>query len=478
MDFKLSSSKSKGHRIIGIYADQDMECEKIQCLKQHGQFGGKKGEIFCLTDFTDEMNYWILVGLGESSRLTGHDVKCAFAKAARKMKELKINTYEVEWHSPVQMSAKAYLEGIIEGIRLGLYTFDKYKSDTKHYKPVITIAEVAKEDTKEFKKWIKSHTTLLKYIALAREWGNEPANVLNPATLAFKIIQLGKEVGFKVEVLDAEAIEELGMGAFLAVGQSSKNHPKLIVMRYIGDKEDPEKLGLVGKGITCDTGGYCIKPADGMLGIKGDMAGAAAVVGAIASAAKNKVKGNVVGVIAACENKINDISYVPGDIITSMAGKTIEVINTDAEGRLTLADAMTYITTHEKVTKVVDIATLTGAVVGALGFNITGLLANDEAFYDEFMGAAKVSEEEFWRLPINDDYRNMIKSKVADLKNSGGRWAGTITAGLFVEAFTQGLPWIHLDIAGTAWNDSPEFDYMAPGATGAGVKTLYHLIGE
>lgn len=208
------------------------------------------------------------------------------------------------------------------------------------------------------------------------------------------------------------------------------------------------------------------------------MAGAAAVIGVINTVVKNKIKQNVIGVIASCENKVTDISYVPGDIIGSMAGKTIEIINTDAEGRLTLADAVTYIIRKEQVTKVIDIATLTGAVVGALGFTTTGVVSNNDEFYDKFIEASHRAKEQFWRFPAYEEQQEMIKSKVADLKNVGGNHSGTITAGLFIEAFTEDKPWIHLDIAGTAWTDSPGCDYLAAGATGTCVKTLYYFLEQ
>ena len=248
-----------------------------------------------------------------------------------------------------------------------------------------------------------------------------------------------------------------------------------IVLRYKGNPSKPEEiLGLVGKGLTFDTGGYSIKPTSGMLTMKSDMGGAAAVIGAIASIAERKLEINVTAVVAACENVISDRSYKPGDIIGSMAGKTIEILNTDAEGRLTLADAAYYVVEKEKATKLVDIATLTGAVLHALGENVAGVVTNNQSFYSKLEKASEASGERIWQLPAYNDFKELYKSDVADLANTGGRLAGTITAGLFIGEFVQGKPWLHIDIAGTSWKDSAK-DYFSKGGTGAGVNILYQL---
>lgn len=286
---------------------------------------------------------------------------------------------------------------------------------------------------------------------------------------------MGQEIGLEVEVMDEKQVAELGMKAFLAVGGSSEKQPRLIVMRHMGEPENDEILGLVGKGLTYDTGGYSLKPTDSMKTMHSDMGGAAAVIGAMHAIAKNKVKKNVIAVVAACENVISAGSYKPGDIIDSMAGKTIEIGNTDAEGRLTLADAVTYSIEKEKVTKIIDVATLTGAVLVALGTSTTGVITNDTAFYESLVKVSEKTGEQFWRLPSTKEYAKLNKSTVADLKNVGGRNAGTITAGLFVGEFVQGLPWMHLDIAGTAWADSSE-GYLSKGGTGVPVRSLYALV--
>ena len=246
-------------------------------------------------------------------------------------------------------------------------------------------------------------------------------------------------------------------------------------MRHFGNEDNKEEiLGLVGKGLTYDSGGYSIKPTNGMDTMKSDMGGAAAVIGAMSIIAKRNLKINVVAVVAACENLINGSAYKPGEIIGSMAGKTIEVLNTDAEGRLTLADAMHYVIENEKATEVIDVATLTGAALVALGETTTAVVTNNSEFYQELKEASEYTGEKVWQLPAFDDYRKLIKSDIADLKNIGGRFAGTITAGLFIEEFVQNKPWLHLDIAGTAWTSSKS-EYGIKGGTGAPVSTLYEL---
>ena len=287
--------------------------------------------------------------------------------------------------------------------------------------------------------------------------------------------QVGKQSGFVVEVLEEPQIEALGMKAFLEVGRASQNRPRLIVMRYYGDEGDGEKvLGLVGKGLTYDSGGLSIKSKDSMPTMKYDMAGAAAVIGAMSAIAKLNLKINVVAVVAACENLVSGTGYRPGDVVETMAGKSVFVGSTDAEGRLTLADAVHYIVEKEKVSSVVDIATLTGAAIVALGHTTTGVITNDPVLFQKLTKASELSGERVWQLPSFEEYKELNKSPIADLKNTAGRGAGTITAGLFIGEFVQNKPWLHLDIAGTAFTDKDR-DYEVEGGTGVGVRLLFHF---
>lgn len=314
-----------------------------------------------------------------------------------------------------------------------------------------------------------------KIINIVRDLINEPACVITPEKLAEEAEKLGKEFGFEVEIMDEKEAEKLGMKAFLAVGRASINRPKVIVMRYNGDSESEKRIGLVGKGLTYDTGGLSLKPTSSMLDMKTDMGGAATVIGTMCTLGKMKIRRNVTAVVAACENAIGSNAYRPGDIIGSMNGKTIEITNTDAEGRLTLADALTYIIRKENVDEVIDAATLTGAIMVALGDNVTGVFSNSDENYKKLEAAGKYWGEKYWQMPIFEEYRDIIKSDVADLKNSAGRLAGSITAAKFLEEFIEEKPWMHLDIAGTAFSEK-NGKYFKKGATGQVVRTLYSYI--
>lgn len=349
------------------------------------------------------------------------------------------------------------------------YSFDVYK-EKKNAKINLDIFKEQKTEGMGEDEILAISTNITRALI------DEPANIIKPESLAETAEALGREFGFATEILEEDKIKELGMEAFLAVGRASINKPKLIVMRYFGDKtQRDKKYGLIGKGLTFDSGGLCIKPADGMLGMKEDMGGAATVIGTMCSLAKLGVKKNVIAIVAACENSISSNAYRPGDILTTMSGKTVEVINTDAEGRLTLADAITYAIRIEKVSEILDVATLTGAMMVALGFAATGVYSNSDEKYLALESAGKYWGEKYWRMPLFDEYGELMKSDVADLKNSGGRWGGANSAAKFLEEFTEGLPWMHLDIAGTAFSDKDK-KWIKKGATGVAVKTIYTYI--
>jgi leucyl aminopeptidase len=442
-------------------------------LKDKEKFKGEDGELFSTISGTQDI---IFIGLGKEDALTGEKIRVALAKAVKKAREFKAKKIYVDFIISESICYGAIVKSMVEGLRFGDYKFDRYKTDKKEQADLeIGLGGVPDEKLKETEEYVKEANNIANATILARNLVNEPANVLYPETLAEEAKNYGSEFGFEVEVFDELQIDELEMDAFLSVAEGSDKSPRLIVMRYFGDEANKsEILGLVGKGLTYDSGGYSLKPTDGMVTMKCDMGGAAAVIGAISAIANQKLKINVVAVVAACENMISGGAYKPGDIIGSMAGKTIEVLNTDAEGRLTLVDAVHYIIEKEKVTKVIDVATLTGAALIALGTTTTAVVANNDEFYKELETASRKSGEKVWQLPAFEDYKKMLKSDIADLKNIGGRFAGTITAGLFIGEFVQNKPWLHLDIAGTAWTDA-EKDYYSKGGTGAGVRTLYYL---
>lgn len=445
-------------------------------LKASDRIKGEESEIVTSNQINGSLyQNLIFVGFGKKEALNSEKIRIALSKVLKKLRELKAEKIYIQFTESDGFCTGKIVKAMVEGLNFGDYSFDKYKTDKKEKSELeISIAGVPEEKLDKVAEYVEEASILSETTLLARDLVNEPANALYPQTFAMMAANFGKRYGFEVKVFDEKQIDDLGMKALLSVAKASNNPPRLIVMRYFGDNDSKEILGLVGKGLTYDSGGYSIKTNDGMLTMKSDMGGGASVLGAISAIAKRKIKVNVVAVIAACENLISGGAYKPGDIIGSMGGKTIEIMSTDAEGRLTLADAVHYIISEEKATKVVDLATLTGAAVGALGSVTTAVVTNDDNFYKELEAASEKSGEKMWKLPSFDEYKKLIKSDIADLKNTGGKYAGAITAGLFVGEFVQNKPWLHLDIAGTAWSDN-EKDYFSKGGTGVGVRTLYYL---
>ena len=369
-------------------------------------------------------------------------------------------------------SSKDTMRAFFEGIFLGTGKAKTYKTDVEEKTYTIGIPGMCEEYTDA----LEEGRLLAEHILFARDLVNMPANDLWPEKMAEEIVRFSEGTGIETRIIHADEMEKMGMGGLLGVGKGSIYPPCRLVMRYTGDDQTQERTGLVGKGVTVDTGGYCLKPAGSMMGIRGDMAGAAAVAGAICALARRKAKVNVSAVLPMCENRISGGSMVDGDVLTSYSGKTIQIGNTDAEGRLILADAVTYAVRDEKVSRILDIATLTGAVVGMFGFTIAGVLSDSDDMWNEFLKASKKTGEKYWRIPFLKEHEKMLESDVADIKNVGGRVCGTITAGLFIREFAEKIPWIHVDIAGTAWVDEPIYAYQEKYATGAGVETIYQWL--
>lgn len=418
----------------------------------------------------------MLVGLGKKGDLTGHILRKAVAKGYKDIKKKKVTSLGIYLKDVKEGLSCNYAiaRNTAEAVTMADYKFDDYKSDEKKvFLEEVTL--VFNSIDKEFENGFNEGISIGNNTILARRLVNEPANVLTPTELAKRVEDLGKEKNFDVEVYDLEKIQELGMESYLAVAKGSSEQPKFIIMRYKGNPGG-ETLGFVGKGLTYDSGGLSIKPTKSMLTMKSDMGGAGSVIGAMSAIAENKLKVNVITVVAACENMIDGNSYKPGDIINSMGGKTIFIGNTDAEGRLTLIDALYYIVNHEKVDKVVDIATLTGGAIHCLGSDATVAIGNNDEFFTPLEKSFKKAGENVWRMPIFEEYKELIKHPEADLTNLAGS-PGTITAGMFLGEFVGDMPWIHLDIAGTSWS-SKEKEYYSKGATGVGVRPLYYLAKE
>ncbi len=412
----------------------------------------------------------LLVGLGEKEKVTGELLRRAAAKAVKTVREFGGESAVLDAAPAVKALGAEGLAALAQGAGLAQYQRETWKErKDKSFELYITGADVENAQAV-----LDETAVLVKAICFARDLTNRPANKLTPVMMAERVSEAARAAGLEVQVLDENETRELGMEAYHAVGDSSANPPRLIVLRWKGGKPDQAPIALVGKGVCFDSGGYCLKPGRGLPGMNGDMAGGAAVCGAILALAENKVPVNVTAVIPAVENRISDSSFLPSYVIGSMAGKTIEVGNTDAEGRLILVDAITYAIQKENACKVVDIATLTGAIARMLGGVASGTMSNNDEFYAELEAASARSGEKFWRMPSFPEYRKLVETPAADLRNTSDG-AGAIAAGMFIAAFAEEVPWIHLDIAGTGHAGEGAKEYQAKGATGFGVTTLYEL---
>jgi leucyl aminopeptidase len=410
----------------------------------------------------------LLLGGGKAEKFSSSDLRKLAGAAVRALKPRKLRS--LAFVLPDAVPAEDAVRAVVEGAIVGDFDPDTYKSDRKDQR-VESLTVVASGDQSSLQRALDEARSVAESQNFTRSLVNEPANRMTPTILAQRAQEMCKETGLKCEVYGADKIKELKMGAFWGVAQGSDEPPALIVMRYepAGAPEKPV-LGLVGKGITFDTGGISIKPADGMEKMKYDMAGGATMIGVMRAIALLKPKVKVIGIVCATENMPSGKAQKPGDIQTAMSGKTIEIINTDAEGRLVLADGLCY-ARQLGCTHLIDAATLTGAVVVALGYANVGVFSNDDSFYQEFASTLVKSGENMWRLPVNDEYLDMTRSQIADLMNTGGRWGGASTAAAFLREFAENTPWIHLDIAGTAWMEENK-PWIAKGPSGIAVRSL------
>jgi len=413
----------------------------------------------------------LLLSGGKARSFTSSDLRKLAGAAVRFLKPKGIRSFA--FLAPEAIPGEEAVKAIVEGAFVGNFDPDVYKSDRKDQQ-IESVAVVARGDQGRLQKAMDEARILGESQNFTRVLVNEPSNRMTPNILADHARKMAQEVGLKCEVYGADKIKELKMGAFWGVAQGSDEPPALIVLRYEpADAPASPVLGLVGKGITFDTGGISIKPADGMEKMKYDMAGGAAMIGAMRAIALLKPKTKVIAIVCATENMPSGKAQKPGDVQIAMSGKSIEIINTDAEGRLVLADGLHY-AKQLGCTHLVDAATLTGAVVVALGYVNAGAFANDDKFYQRFSEAVKKAGERFWRMPLEDDYKESIRSNIADIMNTGGRWGGAVTAAMFLKEFAEDTPWIHLDIAGTAWMDDNK-PWIAKGPSGIAVRSLVEL---
>jgi len=447
----------------------------ISGLIERGEIKGKLGEVSLLhTLGRIPPERVAVVGLGKKEKFDLDKVRQATASALRFLQKLGLKHVASILHGAGAggIDRKFSAQAIVEGGLLGLYAFRKHKTTDPDLGELEELLLVERDESRlpEVDGGIRLGRVLAEAANFARDLVNEPANALTPTRMAEVAKELAERYGLELEVLEREQMEELGMGALLGVAQGSEQPPKFIILSYRGGKDSRDVLGLVGKGITFDSGGISIKPSEGMGEMKGDMAGGAAVLATLKALGELRPRINVTGLVPATENMPSGTALRPGDILKAMNGKTIEVISTDAEGRLILADALCY-ARRLGLSPVVDVATLTGACQVALGNVCSGLFGNDQGLISKLVGLGEEAGERLWQLPLYEEYKEQNRSEVADIKNSGGRWGGAITAAQFLAEFIEDTPWVHLDIAGTAFLEK-ERGYFSKGATGIPTRTL------
>jgi len=417
----------------------------------------------------------LAVGAGKAAGFSHVELRKAAGAVLRFLKPKMIRSCTIAVPE-LSNGAEDAIRSIVEGAYIADFDPDTYRSDRKDLSmKEVTVVAPQGSDQAKLQRAVEQARVIGESQNFTRELVNEPSNRLTPTMFAERARKMCESVGLKCEIMGPDKIKAMKMGAFWSVAQGSDEEPRLIVMRYEpqGAPEEPV-LGLVGKGITFDTGGISIKPADGMEKMKYDMAGGAAMIGAMRAIAQIKPKIKVIGIVCATENMPSGKAQKPGDVQIAMSGKSIEIINTDAEGRLVLADGLHYARTLG-CTHLIDAATLTGACVVALGYAHAGVFSNDEEAYQHFTRALDRSGEKFWRLPVDSDYTDMIRSSIADIMNTGGRWAGASTAAAFLKEFVDTTPWIHLDIAGTAWMEENK-SWIAKGPSGIAVRSIVEWV--
>ncbi|MFO7983868.1 MAG: leucyl aminopeptidase [Desulfuromonadales bacterium] len=477
--------------LIGVFEDRlrtetvreldDMLEGSIERAIREKEFAGKARQLLFLHAGPDlPASRVLLVGLGKRKGTTVDGLRQAAGSAGDFLQGKKIARIATDLATvPVkQAGLRETTQAVVEGMLLATYRFDRYRTQKREELPEafkkIEILVDRKEPKAEAERGVEDALSVCQGVTTARDMVNEPGNIKSPEYFADQARMLSDECGLECRILDRSELGKEGMGAMLGVAQGSVREPKLIVMEHRGADREQAPVALIGKGVMFDAGGISLKPSEGMQEMKMDMGGGAAVLGAMAAVARLGLPINVVGLIPAVENMPSGSAIRPGDVLTSRSGKTIEVVNTDAEGRLILADALTY-AERFKPAKVIDVATLTGACVIALGHHASAVLGSDDKLVDALRGAGDKSGERLWPLPLWDEYDEQLKSDIADVKNVGGRPAGTITAAAFLKRFAGEYDWAHLDIAGTAWESSGR-PYIPKGGTGVGVRLLVEFL--
>jgi len=417
-------------------------------------------------------------GFGFNDTATAETIRRASATAVKEAQKLKVAAVTVALNGDLSLEPESAAQAFAEGTELGAYRFWRYRTGlTDEQTFNVERATLFTRSDENTRQGIAIGQAIARGVNFARDLVNGPGYAMHPPALGDEAVKLGQRVGLKVTVLDMPQLIEQGFGGILAVGKGSEHEPRFIVMEYGEVKKGTPTICLVGKGLTFDSGGLSLKPPEAMETMKSDMGGAATVFGAMQVAAELKLPLHLVGLVSAAENMPSSNAYRPGDIVKTLSGKTIEVLNTDAEGRIILSDALFYAQRYQP-DAIVEFSTLTGAIIIALGSHATGMMGNDQGLMDRLSKAGEISSERVWQFPLWEEYHQMVKSEIADLKNIAGRPAGSITAGAFLAAFVGDYPFAHLDIAGTAWADRPAKPYDTFGGTGVGVRLLAEFLRE
>jgi len=477
----VAASDGKALTQAAVKADKASGGALTRALKI-SRFAGKSGEFLeVLAPDGLGLSRILLVGLGKPAALDAKMLEVIGAQIVARLESAGENaaTLEIEVPKGGKIKAGEAAAHLAFGARLRGYSFEKYRTrNLDEYKRHLATVTVATADAAAARRAWAGLEAVADGVVLARDLVNEPPNILYPEEFARRAKALTK-LGVKVEVLGEAEMKKQGFGALLGVGKGSERESQLVVMQWNGGRKKGEPVAFVGKGVCFDSGGLSLKPSAGMMGMKGDIGGAAAVTGAMMALAKRKARVNAVGVIGLVENMPDGGAIRPDDVLTSLSGQTIEVLNTDAEGRLVLADALTYTQRRFKPRFIIDLATLTGAIVQTLGFEHAGVFANDDKLAERLADAGRLTGERVWRLPLDPAYDKMIRSKIADVKNIGGANSGSITAAQFLMRFIEeGTVWAHLDIAGVAWQDGEQKPMIPSWGTGWGVKLLDRLVRE
>ncbi len=479
--YKTVKQKTNELVLVGTAREVDkLLGSLIQTIYSDGEFKGELGELLTLHPMGKlAAKRVVIAGLGPQEKMHSRVIRRASATAARHLQQTGARQIVLALHSEeLGIDLEEAIRAEVEGALLGLYTFKKYKQSgaNRNGQGISKISLVA-SNAKDviLNQAMKHGIALAEATNFARDLVNEPPNVLTPSELANRASLMAKQFGLEYEILDRPEMEELGMGGLLGVAQGSAEPPKFIILRYRGASQSGGKgIALVGKGITFDTGGISLKQAEGMHEMKADMAGAAAVIGAMYAIAALKPAINVTVLVPATENMPGGTAYRPGDILRIMNGKTIEIVNTDAEGRLALADALSY-AVKEGLSPIIDVATLTGAIIIALGSVMSGMFCNDQALSNQIIAAGEVAGEKFWPMPLDEEYEEDIQSDIADILQTGGRAASSAKAAKILEHFVGDAQWAHLDIAGTDFINTNK-PYQEKGATGVAVRTLAEFV--